>query len=89
MYMNIFIVFKLQFYKLHYITYLSKEVDIILDVYKSICCTLVQEEVNLSSLHHKEEKDMTQLFHIDIHIMKTKVDALLDSTSQYNFIEAH
>ena len=81
--------FKLQFYKLHYITYSSKEVDIILDVYKSTLCTPVQKEVNLSSLHHKEEKEMTQLFHINIHIMKTKVDALLDSTSQYNLIEAH
>ena len=58
-------------------------------VYKSICCTPVQKEVNLSSLHHKEEKEMAQLFHINIHIMKTKVDALLDSTSQYNLIEAH
>ena len=54
-------------------------------VYKCICCTPVWKEVNLSSLHHKEEKEMTQLFHI----MKTKVDALLDSTSQYNIIEAH
>ena len=58
-------------------------------VYKSICCTQVHKDVNLSSLHHKEENEMTQLFHINIHIMKTKVDALLDSTSQYNLIESH
>ena len=41
-------------------------------VYKSICCTQVHKDVNLSSLHHKEENEMTQLVHIKIHIMKTK-----------------
>jgi hypothetical protein len=32
----------------------------------------------LSSLHPKEEKEMTKLFHIKIQVKKTKVDALFD-----------
>jgi hypothetical protein len=44
----------------------------------------VQKEVNVSSLHHKEEKEMTKLFHIKIQVKKTKVDALIDSGSQAN-----
>jgi hypothetical protein len=33
----------------------------------------MQKEVNLSSLHHKEEKEMTKLFYIKIQVKKTKV----------------
>jgi hypothetical protein len=36
------------------------------DVDENIVYTLVQKEVNLSSLHHKEEKEMKKLFHIKI-----------------------
>jgi len=32
------------------------------------------KEVNLSSLHHKEKKEMKKIFHIKIHVKKTKVD---------------
>jgi hypothetical protein len=55
---------------------------------ENIVYTLVQKEVNLSSLHHKEEKEMTKLFHIKIQVKKTKVDALFDSSSQANLIVA-
>ena len=55
---------------------------------EKIVCAEVQKEVNLSSLHHKEEKEITKLFHIKIQIKKTKVDALFDSGSQANIIAA-
>jgi hypothetical protein len=43
--------------------------------------------VNLSSLHHQEEKDMTKIFHIKIQVKKMKIDSLFDSSSQANLIE--
>jgi hypothetical protein len=49
----------------------------------------VQKEVNLSILHHKEEKETTKLFHIKIQFKKTKVDALLDYGSQDNLIASY
>jgi hypothetical protein len=55
---------------------------------EKIVCTLVQKEVNLSSLHNKEEKEITKLFHIKVQIKKTKVDALFNSGSQANIIAA-
>jgi hypothetical protein len=42
--------------------------------------------VNLGSLHHEEEKEMTKLFHIKIRVKKTKIDALFDSSSQDNLM---
>jgi uncharacterized protein YydD (DUF2326 family) len=57
-----------------------------LDVDENIVYTTMQKEVNLSSLHHKEEKEMTKLFHIKIQVKKTKVDALFDFGSQANLI---
>jgi hypothetical protein len=42
--------------------------------------------VNLSSLHHKEEKEMNKLFHINIQVNNTKVYALFDSSSKANII---
>jgi hypothetical protein len=48
----------------------------------------VQKEVNLSSLHHQEKKEMTKLFHIKIQVKKTKTDALFDSGSHANLIAA-
>jgi hypothetical protein len=56
------------------------------DVYGNIVFTLVQKEVNLSSLHHHEEKEMTKLFHIKILVKKTKMDTMFDSSSHANFI---
>lgn len=54
---------------------------------EKILCIIVQKEVNLSSPHHKEEKEFTKLFHIKIQIKKNKVDALFDfSCSQVNLI---
>jgi hypothetical protein len=40
-------------------TYSSTHVESILDVDENIFCTFVQKEVNLSSLYHQEEKEMT------------------------------
>jgi hypothetical protein len=59
----------------------SNQVESSSDVDENIVCTYVQKEVNLSSLHHQEEKEMTKLFHIKIHVKKTKIDALFDSGS--------
>jgi hypothetical protein len=42
--------------------------------------------VNLVSLYHQQEKDMTKLFHIKIHVKKTNIDALFDSISEDNVI---
>jgi hypothetical protein len=42
--------------------------------------------VNLSILHHHEDKDMTKLFHIKIQVKKTKIDALFNSSSQASII---
>jgi hypothetical protein len=57
----------------------GNQVERNLDVDENIVCTSVQKEVNLSSLHHKEEKEMKKLFHIKIQVKRTKVDALFDS----------
>jgi hypothetical protein len=51
---------------------------------EKIVCTSVQKEANLSSLCHKEEKEMTKLFYIKIQVKTTKVDALFNSDSQAN-----
>jgi hypothetical protein len=56
----------------------SNHVESISNVDENIAHTLVWKEVNLSSLHHKEEKEMKKLFHIKIHDKKTKVYALFD-----------
>jgi hypothetical protein len=45
--------------------------------------------VNLSSLHHQEEKEMTKLFHIKIQVKKNKIDTLFDSGSKVNIIETN
>jgi hypothetical protein len=42
--------------------------------------------VNLSRLHHKEEKEMTKIFYNKIKVKNTKVDALFDSNSYANLI---
>jgi hypothetical protein len=44
----------------------------------------MQKDLNMSILHHQEEKEMTKLFHIKIQVKKTKVDTLFDSDSQAN-----
>jgi hypothetical protein len=46
----------------------------------------MKKEVNLSSLYPKEEKEMTELFHIKIQVKKTKVNALFDYSWQDNLI---
>lgn len=48
--------------------------------------TTVHKEVNLSSLHHSYENDITKLFHIKIQFNKNKVDALFDYDLQANLI---
>jgi hypothetical protein len=42
----------------------SNQIKSILNVDEKIVYALMQEEVNLSSLHHKEEKEMTNLFQV-------------------------
>jgi hypothetical protein len=44
----------------------SNQLERNLDVDENIVYTFVQKEVNLSNLRHKEEKEMTKLFHIKI-----------------------
>jgi hypothetical protein len=53
---------------------------------ENISYTLIQKEMNLSSLDYREEKEMKNLFHIKIHVKKTKVDALFNFSSQANLI---
>ena len=45
-----------------------------------------EKEVNLSILHPKEEKEMTQFFHIKIQVKKTKINTLFGSGSQEKLI---
>jgi hypothetical protein len=59
----------------------NNQIEIILDVDDNILCTSVQKEVNLSILHHHEEKYMTKLFHIKIQVKNTKIYALFNSGS--------
>jgi hypothetical protein len=43
--------------------------------------------VKLSILHHQEEKEiMEKLFHIKIHVKKTKINTIFYSTSQDNIL---
>jgi hypothetical protein len=54
---------------------------------EDISYTLVQKEVNLSSLHHKEEKEMKKIFYMNIQVKRTKVDNLFDFGLKANLIE--
>jgi ribosome-binding ATPase YchF (GTP1/OBG family) len=65
---------------------LRNQVESSFDVDEKIVCTSMQKEVKLSSLHHQEEKEMTKLFHINIQVKKTKIDALFKYGSQDNLI---
>jgi hypothetical protein len=59
----------------------SNRVESSSEVDDNIVYTTMQKEVNLSSLHHYEEKEMTKLFHIRIQVKKTNIDAMFDSGS--------
>jgi hypothetical protein len=65
----------------------SNRVKSILHVYENNAFTSVHKEVNLSSFHHKEEKDMTKIFNVKIQVKKSKANALFDSGSHANIIE--
>jgi hypothetical protein len=67
----------------------SNQVESSSDVDGNIVCTSMQKEVNLSNLHHQEEKEMNKLFHIKIQVKKTKIDVMLDSSSQDNLIASN
>jgi hypothetical protein len=56
------------------------------DVYENNLCILVKKEVNLSSLHQWEEKEMNKHFHIKIQVKKTKINVMFNSGSQVNLI---
>jgi len=43
---------------------------------ENIFCTTMKKEVDLSSLHHKEDKEMNKHFHIEIQDKNAKVDEL-------------
>ena len=65
---------------------LANQVERNMDVEENIMCIIVQKEVNLRSLHHKEDKEMNKLIHIKIQVKNTKVDALFNFGSQANLI---
>jgi hypothetical protein len=67
-------------------TNLGNQVESNLDVDENIFCTSVKKDVNLSILHHKEDKEMTKLFHIKIQVKNTKVYSLFDFGSHDNLI---
>jgi hypothetical protein len=64
----------------------GNQVEIRSDVDENIFYTFVKKEVNLSSLRHQEEKEMTKLLHINIQVNKTKIDAMFESGSHANII---
>jgi hypothetical protein len=68
-------------------TYSNNPVESSSNVDDNIANTSMQEEVNLSSFHHIEEKEMRKIFHINIQVKKRKVDALYDFCSHPNLIE--
>jgi hypothetical protein len=45
--------------------------------------------MNLSSLQHWENKELTKLFHIDIQVKKTNIYVMFDLGSQFNLIIAY
>jgi hypothetical protein len=67
-------------------TYSNNQVESILDMDENIVCGFMYKEVNLSSLHREEEKEVTMLFHIKIQVKKTKIDAFFNSGSHANLI---
>jgi len=50
------------------------------------CLHVSTKAIESECLHHKEEKEMTKFFHINIHVKTTKVDALFNSSSHANLI---
>ena len=56
------------------------------NVDESIVYTFLKIEVDLNTLHHKEEKEMTNLFDVNIQVKNIEFDALFDSNSQANII---
>ena len=48
------------------VNYSNNELESGSDVDENIICTTVHKEVDLISLHPKEEKEMTKIFHIKI-----------------------
>jgi hypothetical protein len=59
----------------------SNQVESSSNLDENIVCMSMQKEVNLSTLHCHEYKEMTKLFHINIQVKKTKIDALFNSRS--------
>jgi hypothetical protein len=64
----------------------EERVDNTSDPDVNINCTNLQKELALVSCSHKEEKAMTNLFCIKIHMKQNNVDCLFDSSSQPNLI---
>jgi hypothetical protein len=64
----------------------ENEVERILDLDENIVCTSMYMEVNLTIFHHKEDKEVTKLFHIKIQVKNTKVDSLFEFCSQAKLV---
>ena len=56
-------------------TYSSNQVKMNAYVDEKIVCTLVQKEVNLSSLQQKEKNEKTRIFHIKLKVKNKNIDA--------------
>jgi hypothetical protein len=54
----------------------SNQVESSSDVDENIVYTYYAEGGEFEILHHHEEKEMTKLFHINIHVKKTKIDVM-------------
>lgn len=64
----------------------KEKVDSTSDLEGKVSCTTLQKEVTLVDCSHKEEKDITELFYIKIHMKQSKVDCLFYPGSQSNLI---
>jgi len=64
----------------------EEQVDKTSDLEGNINWTNIQKEVALVGCNYKEEKVMTKLFFIKMHMKKSKVDCLFDSGSQSKLI---
>jgi hypothetical protein len=64
----------------------EERVDSTSNLEGKINCTNLQKNIALFGCGHKEEKEMTKIFCIKIHMKQNKVDCLFDPDSQSNLI---
>lgn len=58
------------------------------DLEGKVSCTTLQKEVTLVGCSHKEEKEMTELVYIKIHMKQSKVDCFFYPGYKSNLISA-